>query len=129
MPLCTCSQALGMLRHDCVCFWFIRKHLSEKITILSVQCLGHIGQRTASHTILHDTRSPCRTVNGAYKVRSPPCRGEVGLAIAQKVLSRPELAALELFSFRAYGSRKRLVIRLDKASCRNAQSRTSTDSR
>ena len=40
----------------------------------------------------------------------------MGLAITQKVLARPELAALELFSFRAYGSRKRLVIRLDKVS-------------
>jgi len=45
-----------------------------------------------------------------------PCRGEVGLAVAQRVLARPELAALELFSFRADGSRKRLVIRLDKVS-------------
>ena len=44
------------------------------------------------------------------------CRGEVGLAVAQRVLARPELAGLELFSFRAYGSRKRLVIRLDKVS-------------
>ncbi len=40
----------------------------------------------------------------------------MGLAVAQRVLARPELAALELFSFRAYGSRKRLVIRLDKVS-------------
>jgi hypothetical protein len=85
-------------------------------------CSGSLagsGQRTTSCLIVHGTCSPCRASNGACSVRPALRRGEVGLAIAQKVLARPELAALELFSFRAYGSRKRLVIRLDKACGRN----------
>lgn len=44
-------------------------------------------------------------------------RGEVALAAAQKVLAMPALDGLELFSFRAHGSRKRLDIRLDKVRC------------
>ena len=41
-------------------------------------------------------------------------RGEVALAAVQKVLAMPELDGLELFSFKAHGTRKRLDIRLDK---------------
>ena len=38
----------------------------------------------------------------------------MALAAVQKVLAMPALDGLELFSFRAHGSRKRLDIRLDK---------------
>ena len=42
-------------------------------------------------------------------------RAEPALAVAQRVLGSPEMAGLELYSFRAAAVNDRLYIRLDKA--------------
>ncbi len=41
-------------------------------------------------------------------------RGQTALEVARKVLARPSMHGLEIFSFRAVPSRKRLAVRLDK---------------
>lgn len=42
------------------------------------------------------------------------CRGQTALEAARKVLARPSMDGLEIFSMRAVPSRNRLEIRLDK---------------
>jgi hypothetical protein len=42
------------------------------------------------------------------------CRGKAALQAAENVLKLPELAGLQLYSFRAAAKRDRLYIRLDK---------------
>ena len=42
------------------------------------------------------------------------CRGKAALQAAENVLHLPELAGLQLYSFRAAAKRDRLYIRLDK---------------